>query len=93
MLGPTDTKRGPELAPEGTVMVIEVSLQELIVTGLPFNVTTLLPAVAPKLKPVITTWLPMEAVVAERFVMCGAGEFAELTDTLSNATVSRAVVD
>jgi len=43
MLGATEIASGPELAPEGMVMVMDVPLQELMVTGAPFRVTTLLP--------------------------------------------------
>jgi hypothetical protein len=43
MLGPTETTKGPEVAPDGIVMVIDVALQELIVTRAPFSVTMLLP--------------------------------------------------
>ena len=43
MLGATDTTKGPEVAPDGTVMVMDVGLQELMVTSTPFSVTMLLP--------------------------------------------------
>jgi hypothetical protein len=43
MLGATATAKGPEVAPEGIVIVTDVLLQELIVASLPFRVTTLLP--------------------------------------------------
>jgi hypothetical protein len=55
MLGATDTARGPEVAPEGIVIVNEVGLQELIVTSPSFSVTMLLPWGVPKPVPVITT--------------------------------------
>ena len=43
MLGATKTDSGPDVAPEGIVNVIELSLQELMVMAAPFNITTLLP--------------------------------------------------
>ena len=55
MLGATETAKGPEVAPDGIVMVMDVSLQELIVTNAPFSITTLLPCDAPNPVPVITT--------------------------------------
>jgi hypothetical protein len=55
MLGATDTTNGPEVAPVGIVMVIDVALQAFIVTSAPFSSTTLLPCEAPNPTPVITT--------------------------------------
>jgi hypothetical protein len=57
MLGATETTKGPEVAPVGMVMVIDVPLQELMlmVNGAPFSVTMLLPCAAPKPVPEITT--------------------------------------
>ena len=81
MLGATETTSGPELAPEGMVMVMDVPLQELMVTGAPFRVTTLPPWEVPKPDPVITTWLPIEPVVAETAVITGAGVAAVLAAT------------
>ena len=43
MLGATETTSGPDVAPAGMVMVMTHVLQELTVTPLPFNSTTLLP--------------------------------------------------
>ena len=43
MLGATHTASGPEVAPEGIVMVMEVAFQELMVTGTPLRATRLLP--------------------------------------------------
>jgi hypothetical protein len=92
MLGATETTNGPDVAPVGIVMLMEVALQELIVTGEPSSITTLLPCVAPILEPVIATWLPIEPVVAETLVITGAGAAAEFTETLSNVAVAKAVV-
>ena len=55
MLGATDTAKGPEVAPDGIVMVMDVALQELMVTTAPFSITTLLPCKAPNPVPEITT--------------------------------------
>jgi hypothetical protein len=43
MLGATETAKGPEVAPAGIVVVIDVALHELMVIGVPFNITALLP--------------------------------------------------
>jgi hypothetical protein len=89
MLGATETARGPEVAPDGIVAVMDVPVQELIVIGVPFNSTTLLPCGAPNPVPEITTWLPIDPVVAETLVITGAGDAVELTDTLSKVAVPR----
>jgi hypothetical protein len=41
----------------------------------------------------MTTWLPIEAVVAETLVIAGAGLAAVLTETLSNVAVAELVVE
>jgi hypothetical protein len=87
--GATDTTTGPVVAPTGIVMVIEVSLQLLTITGDPLSNTRLPPCTAPKPEPEITTWLPTGPVVADRPLMTGAGAAAELTDTLSNVAVPK----
>jgi hypothetical protein len=55
MLGATETTNNPDIAAEGMVMLIDVSLQELMVTGVAFRITTLPPCEAPKFEPAITT--------------------------------------
>jgi hypothetical protein len=55
MLGATDTTKGPEVAPAGMVMLMFVALQALMVTGVPFSNTTLLPCGAPKFEPLMAT--------------------------------------
>jgi hypothetical protein len=90
--GATETTSGPEVAPLGIVMVMEVALHELIVTSTPFKRTTPLPGEAPKFDPLITTWLPIDPVVAETLVMTGAGFAVELIDTLSNVPVYKTPV-
>ena len=89
MLGATETSNGPEVAPAGIAMMIEVLLQELIVTGVLFRVTKLPLSATPNPDPVIATWLPIDPVVAETLVMTGAGAAAELTDTLSKVVATR----
>ena len=89
MLGAMETSKGPEVAPGGIVIVIDVPPQVLIVTAVPFSRTALPPCEAAKPEPEITTWLPIEPVVAETAVMTGAGAAAELTDTLSNVAVAK----
>src|SRR5258708_33997870 len=71
-------------------MLIDVPLQVLMVTAAPFSRTALPLCVAPKPVPEITTWLPMDPVVAETAVITGAGSAAELSDTLSNPAVAKA---
>ena len=92
MLGATETTNTPDVAPAGIVMLIDVSPQELIVTGVAFRVTTLPPCEAPKLEPVISTWLPAAPVVVETLLITGAGAPEELTDTLSKVAVASAEV-
>ncbi len=43
MVGATATAKGPEVAPDGIVIVTDVALQELTVASAPFRVTRLLP--------------------------------------------------
>src|SRR3989442_13026031 len=90
MPGAADTANGPDVAPGGMVMLMEVLLQELIVAGVPFSSTTLPACVAPYPVPDITTGLPIDPVVAETLVITGAGADAELTETLSKVAVARA---
>jgi hypothetical protein len=90
MPGAADTTNGPDVAPAGMVMLMEVLLQELIVADVPFSSTTLPACVAPYPVPVITTGLPIDPVVAETLVITGAGADAELTETLSKVAVARA---
>jgi hypothetical protein len=92
MLGAMETSISPELAPTGIVMLIDVPLHVLIVTAVPFSSTALPPCKAPNPVPDITTWLPIDPVVADTAVMTGAGAAAELTDTLSNVAVANADV-
>jgi hypothetical protein len=92
MLGATDASSGPEVAPAGMEMLMDVAPQLLIVTGTPFNKTTLFPCVPPKLAPLICTGLPRDPVVADTLVITGAGALAEFTDTLSKVAVASAVV-
>src|SRR5260370_777817 len=90
MLGAMEASKDPEVAPAGIVMLIDVPLQVLMVTAPPFSRTALPLCVAPKPVPEITTWLPMDPVVAETAVITGAGAAAELSDTLSNVAVAKA---
>jgi hypothetical protein len=87
MLGATETTMYPDVAPVGIVIVMEVALQELIVTGTSFSSTSLLLCVAPNPVPDITTWLPTDPVVLETPVITGPGAAVELIDTLSNVAV------
>src|SRR5258708_3919749 len=89
MLGATETSTDPELAPVGMVMLIDVPIQVLTVTAAPFSSPALPPCGAPNPEPDITTWLPMDPVVADTAVITGAGAAAELTDTPSNVPVAK----
>ena len=88
MPGATDTTNSPEVAPAGIVVLMDVAPHELTVACVPFSSTMLLPCVAPKPVPVITTWLPINPVVAETLVITGAGTAAVLTETLSKVAVA-----
>jgi hypothetical protein len=90
--GATDTSNGPDVAPAGIVIVIDVLLHALIVTAEPFSRTVLPPCGLPNPAPEITTWLPTDPVVADTPVITGAGAAAELTDTLSNVAVAKEAV-
>jgi len=88
MLGAMEASKDPEVAPTGIVMLIDVPLQVFTVTAAPFSNTALPPCIAPNPLPVITTWLPMDPVVAETAVITGAGAAVELTDMLSNVALA-----
>src|SRR5260370_12173912 len=92
MRGAMEGSKAREAAPAGIVMLIDVPLQVLMVTAAPFSRTALPLCVAPKPVPEITTWLPMDPVVAETAVITGAGAAAELSDTLSNVPLAKAQV-
>jgi hypothetical protein len=95
MLGATETTIGPEVAPVGIVMLIDAALQVLIVTGVPFKITTLPFCDPPKPEPEIVTWLAIDPVVADRPEITGAEnpDPGALTDTLSKVAVARLEVD
>ena len=90
--GATDTTSGPLVAPAGMVMLMDVGLQVLMVTGAPLSKTVLPAWVAPKPEPEITTALPTDPVVAETAVITGAGVAAEFTETLSKVAVAKEAV-
>jgi hypothetical protein len=89
MLGATDATTGPDVAPEGIVTMISVSLHRSTVSAAPFRVTTLLPCKLPNPEPETATGAPTEPVVGDRLVITGAGLAAEVTDTLSKVAVVR----
>ena len=53
--GATETSNGPDVAPAGIVIVIDVPLHVLIVTAAPFSSTPLPPCEPPNPEPEITT--------------------------------------
>src|SRR4051794_18606125 len=88
MLGPTVTTTAPEVAPDGTVKMMEVAVHELIVVAAPLSVTWLPETwVLPKFEPVTVTWVPTGPVVADNVLIAGAGAALDPTDTLSNVAV------
>jgi hypothetical protein len=91
ILGAAETTNEPDVAPEGTVMVIEFALQLFTVTGAPFSVTVLLPCEDPKAEPDISTCVPTGPSVGEMPLMKGAGLVVVLTDTLSKVALAKLV--
>ena len=102
MAGATSTSTKPEVAPAGTVIEIPLSLQELMVAGVPLTTTMLPPCVAPKPEPLmLTCWpmlpvvadnddcWPMLPVVADNDEITGAGDAGVLSETLSKVAVAR----
>jgi hypothetical protein len=51
IFGAIKTLMGPEVAPVGTVMLMEVLAQDVIAAGVPFTVTILVPCKTPKPTP------------------------------------------
>src|SRR5258706_5257787 len=88
MRGAREASKARELTPAGIVTLIDVPPQVFTVTAPPFSNTALPPCSAPNPLPEITTWLPIDPVVAETAVITGAAAAAELTDTLSNVAVA-----
>jgi hypothetical protein len=95
MLGATETTIGPDVAPVGIVMLMDVAPHVLIVTGVPFKITMLPFCDPPNPEPKIVTWLPIGPVVADRLVITGAEDPdpGALTDTLSKVAVARLELD
>src|SRR5258708_1212193 len=89
MLGPANTNKSPDVAPLRMVKIMAESLQELIGTGMPLSITTLLPSEAPKPEPEIPICVPTGPVVAEIFEMEGTAIAEELIVTLSNVAVAK----
>jgi hypothetical protein len=85
--GAIETTRYPEVAPGGIVIPIEVSLQELMITGTSFSRATLLPCEAPNPLPAIVTWFPAALVVAETSEITGAGVVVMLSETSSSVAL------
>lgn len=87
MLGPTRTQISAVVAAVGIVMVMEVALHELTVTGASFKTTALLPCEVPNPEPEITTCVPTGPVVVDRLVITGGVTLLDVTDTLSKYSV------
>src|SRR5215475_14517277 len=68
---PTVAKTMPLVAPLGTVAVICVSDQFTIAAFTPANFSVLEPCVAPKLEPLIVTWVPTGPLVGTRLTTVG----------------------
>ncbi len=83
---PTDTTTLPVVALDGTVTTMLLADQVSGVAAVPLNVTVLVPAVAPKLLPLIVTAVPTCPVDGERLVSVGVG----VADTVNvNALLAR----
>jgi hypothetical protein len=70
----TVTTIGPEVAPAGTAVTMDVLLQLVTAAVAPLNVTVLLPCVAPKFAPVIVIAVPAAPEVWLAVVIVGAVE-------------------
>ena len=70
---PTVTTTLPVVAPVGTVAVMLVALHAVVGAVVPLNLTVLVPWVAPKFVPVITTDEPTAPEVGFSVVIVGAG--------------------
>src|SRR2546428_501718 len=92
MLGAMVTSNGPEVAPTGIVMLIDVPLQVYTVTAAPFSNTALPPCKAPNPVPEITSSLPLDPAGAETEAMTRAGAAAEVSATLSHVARAQGVV-
>src|SRR5215470_10664312 len=88
MLGPKRTHISPVVAPAGIVMVIEVALHELMVTGASFRTTVLVPCEEPNPEPEITTCVPTGPVVVERLLITRGVTLLDVIDTLSKYCVA-----
>jgi hypothetical protein len=81
----TVTTTFPVVAPEGTVAVMLLAVQELAVAAVPLNFTVLLPWLEPKLAPAMVTEVPTAPEVGERLLMLGVLPLAgELNATASH---------
>src|SRR5262245_17135627 len=68
---PTVTTTAPVVAPAGTATAMLVADQLVGVAAVPWNVTVLVPCVAPKFEPVIVTGVATGPIVVDRLVMLG----------------------
>src|SRR5581483_1739302 len=66
----TVTTTLPDVAPVGTVVAMDVSVQLATAAGVPLNVTV--PAVAPKFVPAIVTGVPTAPAFGDKLPMFGA---------------------
>jgi hypothetical protein len=73
----------PVVAPDGTLVVICVALQLLIVAVVPLKVTLPLPCVGPKFDPLIVTAAPTIPEVGTRLLMLGAAVTVNVTPLLA----------
>lgn len=72
----------PVLAPDGTVVVIDVALQLVADARAPLKLTVPVPWVAPKLLPLMVTGAPTAPEVGERPLIVGAGRTVNDTPLL-----------
>src|SRR5262249_5940552 len=71
----------PVVAPDGTVVTMEVDVQLVGVAGVPLNLSV--PWAEPKFVPVMVTDVPTGPELVERLVMLGAGTTVKATPLLA----------
>jgi hypothetical protein len=75
----------PDVAPEGTWAVTVLLFHVSGIARMPLNCTVLVPCVAPKFEPVMTTVDPTRPAVGDKETIVGGGEFGASIGTGSEA--------
>jgi len=89
---PTVTTTLPVVAPAGTVAVMLVADQAVVVAVVPLNVTVLVPLVAPKFEPAIVTDAPTTPVLGVTDVTTGAAAGMSKTTSVEFGLVKPTVL-